>query len=55
MPARSASGQYVVRLYVMDAWRSVVVDDQIPVDLFGGRPHCMLGQQAAEQAGSRQQ
>jgi hypothetical protein len=54
VPARSASGQYAVRLYVMDAWRSVVVDDQIPVDLFGGWPHCMPGQHAAVKVGSMQ-
>ena len=31
----SPSGRYAVRLYVCGAWRTVVVDDNMPVDLFG--------------------
>ncbi|KAJ9504593.1 hypothetical protein QJQ45_030505, partial [Haematococcus lacustris] len=32
---RPASGKYRVRLFIMDTWRTVVIDDRIPVDLFG--------------------
>eukprot|EP00798_Chlamydomonas_sp_ICE-L_P023777 gene23777-9336_t len=32
---KSPSGRYKVRLFIMDAWRTVTVDDRIPVDLFG--------------------
>eukprot|EP00854_Cymbomonas_tetramitiformis_P020311 gene20311-24322_t len=35
LPAPSPSGKYWIRLYVMDTWRSVTVDDRMPVDLFG--------------------
>ncbi|KAK9808730.1 hypothetical protein WJX72_002676 [[Myrmecia] bisecta] len=34
-PTKSASGRYYVKCYVMDCWRSVLVDDRMPVDLFG--------------------
>ncbi|PNH05620.1 Adenylate kinase, chloroplastic [Tetrabaena socialis] len=32
---KSPNGKYKVKLYIMDGWRTVVVDDRIPVDLFG--------------------
>ena len=35
LPARSLSGRYHVRCFVLDKWRRVTVDDRIPVDLFG--------------------
>ena len=35
MPAINPSGKYYVKCFVMDQWRTVVVDDRIPVDLFG--------------------
>lgn len=35
LPAISPSGKYAVKLYVFDGWRSVVVDDRVPLDLFG--------------------
>ncbi len=35
LPARSPSGKYHVRCFVLDKWRRVTVDDRIPVDLFG--------------------
>ena len=31
LPARSLSGKYHVRCFVMDKWRRVTVDDRIPV------------------------
>jgi hypothetical protein len=37
-PARSPSGRYRVKFWLVDGWRSVAVDDRIPVDLFGGLP-----------------
>ena len=33
--ALSPSGRYRVKLWILDGWRSVTVDDRIPVDLFG--------------------
>ena len=35
LPTISPSGKYIVRCFVMNEWRQVVVDDRIPVDLFG--------------------
>lgn len=35
IPTISASGSYVVKLFILDTWRSVTVDDRIPLDLFG--------------------
>ncbi|KAF8071222.1 GLTP1 [Scenedesmus sp. PABB004] len=34
-PTRSPSGRYRVKLFLLDTWRAVTVDDRIPVDLFG--------------------
>jgi hypothetical protein len=34
---------HVPRLLLQDTWRSVVVDDRIPVDLFGEHAHALLG------------
>lgn len=34
-PVKTASGKYHVKCFVMDEWRRVTVDDQIPVDAFG--------------------
>ena len=34
-PIPSPTGKYVVRMFVMNQWRCVVVDDRLPVDLFG--------------------
>eukprot|EP00879_Flechtneria_rotunda_P024046 GHRR01025468.1.p1 GENE.GHRR01025468.1~~GHRR01025468.1.p1 ORF type:complete len:822 (+),score=235.91 GHRR01025468.1:119-2584(+) len=34
-PARSPSGKYRVKLFILDTWRIVTIDDRIPVDLFG--------------------
>eukprot|EP00899_Mesostigma_viride_P019692 jgi/Mesvir1/27724/Mv07422-RA.2 len=34
-PSISPSGKYMVRMFVMNAWRAVTVDDTIPLDLFG--------------------
>lgn len=31
----SPSGRYRVKLWILDGWRAVTVDDRIPVDLFG--------------------
>lgn len=33
--ALSPSGKYWVRMFVMNTWRTVVVDDRVPVDVFG--------------------
>ena len=35
VPIPSPTGKYLVRAYVMNAWRVVEVDDRLPVDLFG--------------------
>ena len=35
LPAVNPAGKYSVRMWVMNAWRCVTVDDRIPVDLFG--------------------
>ena len=35
VPIPSPTGKYLVRCYVMNAWRVVEVDDRLPVDLFG--------------------
>jgi hypothetical protein len=35
LPIPSPNGKYLVRAYVMNAWRVVEVDDRLPVDLFG--------------------
>ena len=35
VPVPSPTGKYLVRAYVMNAWRVVEVDDRLPVDLFG--------------------
>lgn len=40
LPALSTTGKYVVKLWILDAWRRVTVDDRVPVDLFG-RPLCV--------------
>ncbi|EFJ40819.1 adenylate kinase [Volvox carteri f. nagariensis] len=32
---KSQNGKYKIKLFIMDAWRTVFVDDRIPVDLFG--------------------
>ncbi|GIL93290.1 hypothetical protein Vretimale_15687 [Volvox reticuliferus] len=32
---KSPTGKYKIKLFIMDSWRTVVVDDRIPVDLFG--------------------
>ncbi|GFR43730.1 hypothetical protein Agub_g4841 [Astrephomene gubernaculifera] len=32
---KAPNGKYKIKLFIMDAWRTVVVDDRIPVDLFG--------------------
>lgn len=34
-PIKAKDGKYRIRLFVMDCWRTVVVDDRIPTDLFG--------------------
>ena len=34
-PTQTASGKYHVRLFVMNEWRRVTVDDRIPADMFG--------------------
>jgi len=34
-PAKTASGKYHVKCFVMDEWRRVTVDDRIPVDAYG--------------------
>jgi hypothetical protein len=31
----SPSGKYWIRMWVMNEWRMVVVDDRVPVDVFG--------------------
>lgn len=36
-PGCSPSGRYRVKLWILDGWRSVTVDDRIPVELFGKR------------------
>lgn len=58
LPTKTLSGRYRVKLFIMDTWRSVVVDDRMPVDLFGelgGRrewcPHAHRGWSASS-AGS---
>lgn len=35
LPVVSGSGRYAVKLYLYDGWRTVVVDDRVPLDLFG--------------------
>lgn len=35
LPSISDSGKYAVKLYIFDRWRAVIVDDRIPLDLFG--------------------
>ena len=35
LPAVNPSGKYAVRMWIMDSWRCVTVDDRVPVDLFG--------------------
>ncbi|GLC37755.1 Adenylate kinase [Pleodorina starrii] len=32
---KAPNGKYKIKMFIMDAWRTVVVDDRIPVDLFG--------------------
>jgi hypothetical protein len=39
-PVPSPSGKYCVKLWILDAWRIVTVDDQVPLDLFG-QPLCV--------------
>lgn len=39
-PVPSLSGKYLVKLWIFDTWRTVEVDDRIPLDLFG-RPICV--------------
>ena len=39
-PVLSASGKYFVKLWILDSWRTVTVDDRVPLDLFG-RPLCV--------------
>lgn len=35
MPVTSPQGKYSVKLWLVDGFRRVVVDDRVPVDLFG--------------------
>ena len=35
LPAVNPGGKYAVRMWIMNGWRCVTVDDRIPVDLFG--------------------
>lgn len=35
LPVISCSGKYAVKLHVYDSWRTVIVDDRVPLDLFG--------------------
>lgn len=35
LPTVSPSGKYSVKLFILDTWRTVTVDDRIPLDLFG--------------------
>jgi hypothetical protein len=35
LPVISASGKYAVKLHIYDGWRTVIVDDRVPLDLFG--------------------
>jgi hypothetical protein len=35
LPIMNASGKYIVKLFFMNAWRRVVVDDKVPVDSNG--------------------
>ena len=35
LPIVSTSGRYAVKLHLYDGWRTVVVDDRVPLDLFG--------------------
>lgn len=39
-PVSSPSGQYCVKLWILDCWRTVTIDDRMPLDLFG-RPLCV--------------
>lgn len=34
-PIQSPNGKYLVRVFIMNEWRTVTVDDRLPVDLFG--------------------
>lgn len=34
-PTISPSGKYLVKLFILNTWRTVTVDDRIPLDLFG--------------------
>ncbi|GMH36176.1 hypothetical protein BSKO_04044 [Bryopsis sp. KO-2023] len=34
-PMKTECGKYNIKLFIMDQWRQVVIDDRIPVDLFG--------------------
>ena len=34
-PVASPTGRYEVKLFIVDSWRRVTVDDDIPVDIFG--------------------
>jgi hypothetical protein len=35
LPIVSDKGRYCVKLWILDTWRAVTVDDRIPLDLFG--------------------
>ena len=35
IPVASPNGKYLVRMWIMNAWRCVTVDDRVPVDVFG--------------------
>lgn len=39
-PVASPTGKYCVKLWILDTWRAVTVDDRMPLDLFG-RPLCV--------------
>lgn len=39
-PVPSPTGKYFVKLWILDSWRTVTVDDRMPLDLFG-RPLCV--------------
>ena len=35
LPVVSDTGRYAVKMHLFDGWRAVVIDDRVPLDLFG--------------------